>query len=156
VLDKVKSAFEALDFHCQRIGFDVAIPDKDLRRIIEQALPANDLAKVLRYFPSLFVLHAKLPPKVGAFFVCVFTGTIRLSVDELSCYRKYYPQKILILAPQGQKPRVLEGQWIWKCRWADGQVQGKLPRLGELLRRDLSLRPSGDQLKKIAELGFEI
>jgi hypothetical protein len=156
LLDAVTRVFEALDFHCQPISFQLAIPDKDFRGIVEQALPTSDLAKVLRYFPDLFVLHAKLPPKAGAFFVRVFNETIRLSPDELSCYQKYYPEKILLLAGRNQKPLLLEGQWLRKCHWVNGQVQGKLPHLSELLRKDVSLPVNDPQLKEITKLGFQI
>lgn len=70
----------------------------------------SDSAKIVRWFPDLFVFHRSQAPKAGAFFIVLMPNGIEMPIEVRSFYRKYFPEDLLIVsdAPSSR----LKGQWI--------------------------------------------
>ena len=160
ITQRCRQVFEALGFYCQITNCGSVFESDKFLQLIEGASRANNVAATLRFLPDLFVLHPKLDYERGVFFGRVFQGVNRLDVEELSIYEKYYPERILVIAPTDTVPSILHAQWLSHVVTARGktiEVQpSSLPLLREILTHDVGIDLSGDFSKRIQRLNLEI
>jgi hypothetical protein len=108
-----------LGFKVADFSFNHLVRDARLREQVETEFSTEDAGKVLLHAPHLFVMHNKLDPTKGVFFVrCASTfdaeaRSFRLTEDEFDTYRRFYPTKnlMVVVGRRTAEPEIL-ASWL--------------------------------------------
>ena len=128
-MDDLIDILTDLGFEVQVTSYERLIENPELRELGSLTLPENDAASILRYFPSLFVMHRSASPLFGALFVVLREEGRPIPEVAQKVYREYFPDRILVVSKDSNNN--YHAEWFHE--------PGKTRPLTTLLKRELDL-----------------
>jgi len=109
----VGSIFTNLGFYVADFSFNKILASKEVQDIIERFYKKTSIARLLIYAPELFIMHRKMPPEKGVFFIkCIVAynaGKLSKQFAEIEkeawdIYNEFYPtDKIIVVIARNHK-----------------------------------------------------
>lgn len=112
---KVRRIFVDYNFYVSNFYFEHIIPEDNFRDIIIRNFNTTEIAQILRFSPDFFVMHKKVEPEDGFFFVVCCPGQKNLGAKRFGILQKYYPfDQIALVSTYTSKKgeTILSGQWL--------------------------------------------
>jgi|Deesub1362A_J573_1020465.scaffolds.fasta_scaffold05545_2 hypothetical protein len=108
----VGSIFANLGFYVTEFSFNKILPSREIRDIIKRFYKDTSIAHLLIYSPELFIMHRKMPPEKGVFFIkCIVAHNkgklsrfAEIEKEAWDIYNKFYPSdKIVVVIARNHK-----------------------------------------------------
>ncbi len=111
----VRQIFADYNFYVSNFYFEHIVQEDNFRDIIIKNFNTTEIAQILRYSPDFFVMHKKIEPEDGFFFVVCCPDQKNLGVKRFGILQKYYPfDQIALVSTYSSKKgeTILSGQWL--------------------------------------------
>lgn len=102
-------------FYVSNFYFEHIVPEDNFRDIIIRNFNTTETAQILRFSPDFFVMHKKIEPEDGFFFVVCCPDPNNLDLKRITILQKYYPfDQIALVSDYTSKKgeTILSGQWL--------------------------------------------
>lgn len=105
---EVKSIFEKNNFNASLFDYKHLIHDKEMQKILENNFSENHVYHLFKYSPDLFIMHKKLDPEIGCFFVNCFQDISIVNQELVSGLKKHYPESgVYLVYPDNKEAGLL-------------------------------------------------
>ena len=157
----MKTILSNLGFRVAGFSFSYLLRDSRLWEKVEAEFPSEEAGMILIQAPHLFVMHNKLNPSKGVFFVrCASTfdseaRSFRLSEEEWNTYHKFYPTErlLIVVGRETDEPEVV-AEWFDDVNFRiDGRYRIAstlhMSPLGVFIKKRFEMNLQGDEMAQL-------